>query len=56
VLELTAQARQIESYTFLSFEAFTACTVMYIVLSAAIVFVARRLEARYAIPGMIGGH
>jgi glutamate/aspartate transport system permease protein len=56
VLELTAQARQIESYTFQSFEAFTACTVMYVVMCAAIVFIARRLEARYAIPGMIGGH
>jgi glutamate/aspartate transport system permease protein len=56
VLEVMAQARQIESYTFQSFEAFTACTVTYMVLCSAIVFVARGLEARYAIPGMIGGH
>jgi glutamate/aspartate transport system permease protein len=56
VLELTAQARQIESYTFQSFEAFTACTAMYIILCGAVVFVARRLEVRYAIPGMIRGH
>jgi glutamate/aspartate transport system permease protein len=56
VLELMAQARQIESYTFQSFEAYTACLVIYMVLCSAIVFVARRLEALYAIPGMIRGH
>ncbi|KJS08723.1 MAG: glutamate ABC transporter permease [Hoeflea sp. BRH_c9] len=53
VLELMAQSRQIESYTFQSFEAFTAGTAIYIALCAAVVFVARHIEARYAIPGMI---
>jgi glutamate/aspartate transport system permease protein len=33
VLELTAQAHQIESYTFQGFEAFTAATVLYALIS-----------------------
>ena len=33
VAELTYQARQIESYTFKSFEAFAAATVLYLVIS-----------------------
>jgi len=36
VVELTYQARQIESYTFKGFEAFTAATLVYVVLSFAI--------------------
>jgi polar amino acid transport system permease protein len=35
-VELTYQARQIESYTFKGFEAFTAATLVYVVLSFAI--------------------
>ena len=33
VVELTYQARQVESYTFRGFEAFTAATLVYVVLS-----------------------
>lgn len=33
VAELTYQARQVESYTFKGFEAFTAATFVYLVLS-----------------------
>jgi polar amino acid transport system permease protein len=36
VAELTYQARQVESYTFKGFEAFTAATVVYVVMSIAI--------------------
>ncbi|HET6283419.1 MAG TPA: amino acid ABC transporter permease [Polyangia bacterium] len=36
VAELTYQARQVESYTFKGFEAFTAATVVYLGLSLAI--------------------
>jgi polar amino acid transport system permease protein len=36
VMELTYQARQVESYTFKGFEAFTAATVVYVILSLAI--------------------
>jgi polar amino acid transport system permease protein len=36
VMELTYQARQVESYTFKGFEAFTAATLVYVVMSLAI--------------------
>ncbi len=36
VMELTYQARQVESYTFKGFEAFTAATLVYLVLSVVI--------------------
>jgi polar amino acid transport system permease protein len=36
VMELTYQARQVESYTFKGFEAFSAATVVYVVLSLLI--------------------
>jgi polar amino acid transport system permease protein len=36
VMELTYQARQVESYTFKGFEAFTAATLVYVVLSVVI--------------------
>lgn len=36
VMEMTYQARQVESYTFKGFEAFTAATVVYLALSIII--------------------
>jgi len=36
VAELTYQARQVESYTFKGFEAFTAATVVYLGMSIII--------------------
>ncbi len=36
VAELTYQARQVESYTFKGFEAFTAATLVYIAISVII--------------------
>ncbi len=36
VMELTYQARQVESYTFKGFEAFTAATLVYVVISLVI--------------------
>jgi len=36
VMELTYQARQVESYTFKGFEAFTAATLVYVVISMII--------------------
>jgi hypothetical protein len=38
VMELTYQARQVESYTFKGFEAFSAATVVYVVISLVITF------------------
>jgi glutamate/aspartate transport system permease protein len=53
VLELTAQTRQIEEYTFQGFEAFTAATLLYILVTAIVMAVMRVVESRVAIPGMI---
>ena len=53
VLELTAQSRQISEYTFKTFEAFTAATLIYIVITMAVIFTMRWLEGRVAVPGYI---
>ncbi len=53
VLELTAMTRQIEEYSYQGFEAFTAATVLYIVVTAIVMAAMRVVEGRVAIPGMI---
>lgn len=53
VLELTAMTRQIEEYSYAGFEAFTAATVLYIVVTAIVMAGMRVVEGRVAIPGMI---
>jgi glutamate/aspartate transport system permease protein len=58
VMELTAQARQINEYTFKTFEAFTAATLIYIVITLTVIFFMRWLEKKVAVPGYVsqGGH
>jgi polar amino acid transport system permease protein len=46
VMELTYQARQVESYTFKGFEAFTAATVVYLALSIIITFLVDQYNER----------
>ena len=53
VLEITAQARQIEEYTFQGFEAFTTATVLYILVTSIVMILMRVVEGRVSIPGMI---
>ena len=53
VLELTAMTRQVEEYSYQGFEAFTAATVLYIVVTAIVMAAMRVVEGRVAIPGMI---
>lgn len=53
VLELTAQTRQIEEYTFQGFEAFTAATLLYICVTFCVMGIMRITEAKVAVPGMI---
>jgi glutamate/aspartate transport system permease protein len=53
VLELTAQSRQISEYTFKTFEAFTAATLIYIAITLTVIFAMRWLEGRVAVPGYI---
>jgi len=53
VLETTAQARQIEEYTFQGFEAFTIATLLYVLVTSIVMLSMRLLEGRVRIPGMI---
>ena len=53
VMEITASSRQIESYTFQGYEAFTAATVLYLSIAVLLLFLMRRVEARTRIPGWI---
>jgi glutamate/aspartate transport system permease protein len=53
VAELTFQTRQIETYTAKAIEAFTAGTVIYLVLCVGIAAIMARVERRFAIPGLI---
>jgi polar amino acid transport system permease protein len=46
VMELTYQARQVESYTFKGFEAFTAATIVYLALSLVITFLVDQYNER----------
>ena len=53
VLELTAMTRQIEEYSYAGFEAFTVATVLYILVTAIVMWVMSIVERRVRIPGMI---
>jgi len=55
LVELTASARSIQEFSFQVFEAFTAATLIYMVLNLLVVTGMRWLEKRMAIPGLIGG-
>ena len=55
LVELTAAARSIQEFSFQVFEAFTAATLIYMVLNLIVVTGMRWLEKRLAVPGLIGG-
>jgi glutamate/aspartate transport system permease protein len=55
LLELTGEARSMEEFSFQVFEAFTAATVMYLLLNIIVVTSMRLLERYVAIPGYITG-
>ena len=54
LLELTARARAMQEFSFQVFEAFTAATVIYILINIVVVTLMRRLEGRLNVPGYIG--
>lgn len=56
VLELTAQSRQIENYTFQGFEAFTAATVLYLVITMIVVFIMEWVDRYLRVPGFQQGN
>ena len=54
LLELTAQSQQIAEYTFQGFEAYTAATVIYVVIALLATVVMQLLEKYTRIPGYMG--
>jgi len=55
LIELTGEARSMQEFSFQVFEAFTAATVMYLLLNVVVVTGMRLLERAMAIPGYISG-
>jgi len=55
LIELTGQARSMQEFSFQVFEAFTAATVIYLLLNFVVVTAMRFLERYVAIPGYITG-
>lgn len=54
LLELTAQSQQIAEYTFQSFEAYTAATLIYVLIALCATVIMSLLERRTRIPGYSG--
>jgi glutamate/aspartate transport system permease protein len=55
LIELTAEARAMQEFSFQVFEAFTAATVLYLLINIVVVIVMRFVERGVAIPGYISG-
>ena len=55
LIELTGQARAMQEFSFQVFEAFTAATVLYLIVNIVVVTAMRWLERSVAIPGYITG-
>ena len=55
LVELTAQARAMGEFSFQVFEAFTAATVLYLLVNIVVVIAMRLLERAVAVPGYITG-
>ena len=55
LVELTSRARSMQEFSFQVFEAFTAATLIYIIVNIIVVNLMRLLEKKIAVPGLIGG-
>jgi glutamate/aspartate transport system permease protein len=55
LIELTGAARSMQEFSFQVFEAFTAATVMYLLINVVVVVAMRLIERSVAIPGYITG-
>ena len=55
LIELTAEARAMQEFSFQVFEAFTAATELYLLVNIVVVTAMRFLERAIAIPGYITG-
>jgi glutamate/aspartate transport system permease protein len=60
LMELTGRARAMQEFTFHTFEAFAAATVLYLIVNMVVVLGMRALERKVRVPGLIavqaGGH
>ncbi len=54
LMELTARTRSMQEFSFQVFEAFTAATLLYVLVNIVVVFGMRRLETALQVPGYIG--
>ena len=55
VVELTARARAMQEFSFQVFEAFTAATLLYLLVNIVVVLLMRFIERKVAVPGALGG-
>ena len=55
LIELTGAARSMQEFSFQVFEAFTAATLLYLLINVVVVIAMRLLERGLAIPGYISG-
>ena len=55
LIELTGEARAMQEFSFQVFEAFTAATVLYLLINIVVVTAMRLLERSLAVPGYISG-
>jgi glutamate/aspartate transport system permease protein len=55
LIELTGEARAMQEFSFQVFEAFTAATVLYLLINVVVVIAMRFIERAVAIPGYITG-
>jgi len=53
LMELTARARAMQEFSFQVFEAFTAATILYVLVNIVVVFLMRFIERKVAVPGFI---
>ena len=53
VMELTAQARSMQEFSFQVFEAFTAATILYVAINVIVLNLMRFIENRTRVPGLI---
>jgi glutamate/aspartate transport system permease protein len=54
LVELTSAARSMQEFSFQVFEAFTAATIIYILINIVVVIIMRILEKKTAVPGYFG--
>lgn len=55
LMELTARTRSMQEFSFQVFEAFTAATLIYLLVNGLVVLAMHGVERKIAVPGYIGG-